>query len=48
LVSPSKTRIYICGIRERNVDYELCGRSDKEVEKTEKYAATELMKNQVH
>jgi hypothetical protein len=30
------------------VDNELCGTSDKEVGKTEKYVATELMKNQVH
>jgi hypothetical protein len=48
LVFPSKTRIRIGGGRERNVDNELCGRIDKEVETTENYVATELMKNQVH
>jgi len=47
LVSPSKTKICIGGVRERNVD-ELCGRSDKVVETTEQYVETELMKKQVH
>jgi hypothetical protein len=48
LVSPSKAKICIGGVRERNVDDELCGRSGKEMETTEQYVATETMKNQVH
>jgi len=47
LVSPSKTKLCIGGVRERKVD-ELCGKSDKGVETTEQYADTELMKKEVH
>jgi len=48
LVFPSKRRKRIGGVRERNVNDELCGRSDKVVETTEQYVTTEPMKNQVH
>jgi len=47
LVSPSKAKICIGGVRERNVDDELCGRSDKEMETTEQYVATETTEQYV-